>query len=241
MQKILSENQIKSFYHQNFVEDQVRDFIGFFGAKASDNMQNVMDIGGGCGFFAKYLQKQSNYSVGVLEMDPISVKSCRDSGIFAVLGDALNPEIKGDLQITAFNLILHHLVGATNCQTQDLQKRALDVWRPHVKAIFVNEYIYESYVNGFSGRLIYAITKSSILSWIGRVVSLAIPSLRANTFGVGVRFRSHEEWVNLFESCGYVVKLSTKGKKEHVSLARRLLLIKQIRRDSFCLVPQSIQ
>ena len=60
-----------------------------------------------------------------------------------------------------------------------------------IRAVFVNEYIYELYVGNVSGWLIFQVTKSRVLSWIGRVVSTVVPSLRAKTFGVSVRFRTH--------------------------------------------------
>jgi hypothetical protein len=241
MQKTLSAAQIKDFYHDNFAKDQVADFLKFFGKNVADELKQVIDIGGGCGFFAQYLQKLTDYKVMVLEMDPISVQACHDAGICAVQGDALNPKIDRNCHIVAFNLILHHLVAGTNHETLTLQRRALLVWKPQVNAIFVNEYIYESYLPGFSGWLIYIITKSPLLSLIGSVISKVIPSLRANTFGVGVRFRSREEWIRVFDSAGYIVKSSSLGQSEHVSFARKFLLIRQIRRDSFLLIPRSAQ
>lgn len=83
--------------------------------------------------------------------------------------------------------------------------------------------------------------KSPLLSLIGSVISKLIPSLRANTFGVGVRFRNREEWIRVFDSAGYIVKSSSLGQSELVSFARKYLLIRQIRRDSFLLMPRSVQ
>ena len=236
MQKILSAEQIEAFYHDQFVEDQVRHFVLLFGANS--NLKNVTDMGGGCGFFAKRLKNQAAYKVKVVDMDVASVQACRDSGIDATQGDALHPEISGHENIVSFNLILHHLVAGSDGGTLALQTAALAVWRPHVQSVFVNEYIYESYLRNFSGWLIFRITKSPVLSWFGRVVSKVVPSLKANTFGVGVRFRASQEWRRVFESAGYIVKSCVVGENEHVSLPRRLLLIKHIRRDSFMLEPR---
>ena len=86
-----------------------------------------------------------------------------------------------------------------------------------------------------SGWLIYQITSSSVLSAIGKAVSKIIPSFRANTFGTGVRFRSHDEWEKLFSHAGFKVTSSIVGRNEYVALPLRLLLIKNIRRDSFLL------
>jgi SAM-dependent methyltransferase len=240
MQKTLSNEQLEVFYHDEFVEDQTRDFISLVGTDAG-GAKVVADIGGGCGFFAKRLSHLAGYTVKVIDTDPASVEACRRIGVAAVRGDALNPQMAGDEDIVSFNLILHHLVGTSEQVTLDLQRKALAVWRAHARALFVNEYIYESYVGNVSGWLIFQITKNRILSWIGRAVSTVVPSFRANTFGVGVRFRSHQEWVNVFALAGYDVKSSMIGDEEYVSPPLRLLLIKRIRRDSFLLKPRPAQ
>jgi hypothetical protein len=203
MQKILSTEQIEAFHHDHFVESQVNHFLAIC---PPDGVANVIDMGGGCGFFAKRLMSQSDYAVKVVDMDEASVTVCRESGIDARQGDALNIAVTGNEEIVTFNLILHHLVGMTEKATLELQTKALAVWRPHIRSVFVHEYIYESYIANFSGWLIYQITKNPVLSWFGRAVSTVVPTLKANTFGVGVRFRASEEWRRVFESAGYVVK-----------------------------------
>ena len=131
-----------------------------------------------------------------------------------------------------------HWVGRSEHETYKMQGHALSVWHLTVHAIFVNEYIYESYViNNFSGWLIYQITSNSVLSGLGRFVAKLSPSLKANTFGVGVRFRLHKEWCKMFESLGFKVVGTKTGEEEFVSLLRRLLLIKNCRHDSFLLKP----
>lgn len=237
MQRVLSTEQLEAFYHDEFVEDQAQDFVALLGDRPLA-AKVVVDIGGGCGFFARRVGALTGCKVRVMEMDEASLDACRRIGVEAVRGDALNPPVTGDEEVVAFNLILHHLVGGAERITADLQRQAVARWALHVRAVFVNEYIYESFVGNLSGTLIFQITKSRILSWLGRVVSTVVPALRANTFGVGVRFRAHEEWKRLFLAAGYDVKASVVGKPEHVALPLRLLLIKEIRRDSFLLQPR---
>jgi hypothetical protein len=238
VQKVLSASQIESFYHDEFVEDQARDFATLVGATCPPT-NVVLDVGGGCGFFARRLESLLGCKVRVMETDDASIEACRGAGVEAMRGDALDPPIIDDVAIVSFNLILHHLVGASEAITMSLQKQALTFWKHHGKTVFINEYIYESYMPSFSGRLIFEITKSRALSKIGAAVSRIVPALRANTFGVGVRFRSHAEWREVFESIGYEVVGAAIGKPEYISPARRLLLIKEIRRDSFFLRPRA--
>jgi len=235
-QQKLSHSQIEAFYHDSFVESQVRDFIRLLGTPIDASSGCVVDIGGGFGFFAKALQTTTQFKVRVLDTDLQSVEHCKREGIDASQGDALNPEIIGDERVVCFNLVLHHLVGKSEAETNDLQRRALSAWHSKVPAIFVNEYIYESYVlDGFSGWLIFQITSNSALSRLGNLMAKVFPSLKANTFGVGVRFRSHAEWKKVFESLGFNVVSTVIGKQEGISLPRRMLLIKKCRRDSFLL------
>jgi len=234
-QRKLDEQRIAEFYHHNFVADQVGDFIALIGEPPLYGLQ-VSDVGGGCGYFARALQSCSGWRVRVLDLDTASVRTCHDSGIDAEIADALSPPVSADIRVVSFNLILHHLVGETAFNTRKLQIKALNVWGDKAERVFVNEYIYESWgCEHFSAWLIFFITCNHALSWFSRIVSLYVPSLRANTFGVGVRFRATRDWISLFDEAGLEVISYRRGAEEPISLARRLLLIRNCRRDSFVL------
>ena len=233
-QKALNESQIAAFYHAHFVIEQV-DHYKSIALPFTDVSKTVVDIGGGCGYFADALQSEFGLHARVLDADPKSVSKARDYGVDAVLCDALSPVKRHDEGVVCFNLILHHLVGKDEEETLTLQKSAMTAWDSDEIKIFVNEYIYESFFGNMSGWLIFQITKSTLLSSVGRVVSRAFPSLKANTFGVGVRFRSNQEWKRIFEECGFSVQKEARGISERVSLPRRFLAIKEMRRDSFLL------
>lgn len=231
----LSAEQIEAFYHDEFVDDQVRDFRALL--SGDRDREVVVDIGGGCGFFAKKLADTAGERTRVIDMDPRSVDECRRLGVEAQIGDALAPVPTGDEEVVTFNLILHHLVGNTEHDTRQLQVKALKAWHGKARNLFVNEYIYQSFVPNLSGRLIFEITSSSILSFIGRQAAKIVPAFNANTFGVGVRFRSHDEWRELFAEAGYSVIDSRIGQAERISPPLRALFIRTIRRDSFVLAP----
>ena len=230
----LSELQVHAFHHTDFVEDQVRDFERLIG----HGSWRVTDIGGGCGYFALQLQRELGCHVRVIDTDPASIQECRNAGLDADCADALNLLTMRMEDVVAFNLVLHHLVGKSERATRELQSRAITTWLPHARVVFVNEYIYESFIGNLSGWLIFQITKNPLLSALGRWASHFIPSLSANTFGVGVRFRSNQEWMRLFEEAGFSVKAHVRGAAEGVSPLWRLLLIRRISRDSFRLEPR---
>lgn len=232
-QKTLASAQTREFYHDEFVTDQVHDFGALLSGQAPNG--TLLDIGGGCGFFAAAVHREFGRPVKVLDADPESVARCGELDVPAVLGDALNPVPEPEVGIVSFNLILHHLVGQDEAATRRLQITALEKWKDRKVLIFVNEYIYQSFIGTVSGALIYRITSSKLLSAIAGMVSKFIPAFRANTFGVGVRFRAHEEWVRLFQEVGFDVVSTKIGQDEPIKAPLRSLLIKAIRRDSFLL------
>jgi hypothetical protein len=75
------------------------------------------------------------------------------------------------------------------------------------------------------------------LSALGQAIARVVPTLHANTFGVGVRFRSNADWKRLFSEAGFATIGEVRGEEERISLPRRLLFIKSIRRDSFLIAP----
>lgn len=234
MQNRLSAEQVAEFYHDEFVVDQAHDF-----RQLADPLAEgvVVDIGGGVGYFAERVKSELGHPVRVIDMDPESVAQCLARSVPAQLGDALSPPIAGDEACVCFNLILHHLVAKDESGTRKLQVGALAAWQAQGIPIFVNEYIYESFVDRLSGRLIYAVTSSQLLSALASFAARFIPAFKANTFGVGVRFRSHAEWLDLFREAGYDAQSVRIGEDEEVRLPLRLLFIKAIRRDSFYLTP----
>ena len=232
----LSPQQLEAFYTDKVADTQATNFAGM--VPPGDVL--VVDIGGGCGHFAERVRKITGRPVLVLDTDPASVAEAVRRGVPAEIGDAVNPTIRGDERVAAFNLILHHLVADTEAKTRQLQVRALAAWRDTCDYIFVNEYVYTgSVVPDFAGRFIYEVTSSRLLSHIGRMVSRlpGLGSLRANTFGVGVRFRSDDSWRRVFADAGYSVVSFTAGKPEHMPLPRKLLGIKQKRQDFYLLRP----
>jgi len=234
----LAQHQIEAFYSDRLANDQIVHFQKLVGSDLISKIRVVVDVGGGCGHFARQLVEKTGLQTRVVDSDQLSIENCkRDYGdhLEAEVGDALKPQIYGDEDVVCFNLILHHLVGSTESETRALQKQALIAWREQAKTIFINEYIYDSFIKGFSGRIIYEITRSPFLSVLGRLVGTFIPSLKANTFGIGVRFRAHHEWIELFEECGFRLIKSEYGRLERISLPRRILLIKRKKRDSFLL------
>ena len=235
MQSKLSSDQLFEFYHDEFVLDQIQHFSELFDNSEKPINGVLVDVGGGVGYFARIIQEQSNYSVRVIDTDPVSINRCKLAGLEAIIGDATNLDPMGDEAVVCFNLILHHLVSTSDKKTKELQTKAINVWKRTGCTLFINEYIYDSYLKNISGWLIYHITKSQILSTIGKVISSVVPTLRANTFGVGVRFRSHKEWETIFKEEGFTITGVKLGKEETVKLPLRLLLIKTIRRDSYLL------
>ena len=120
-QRALNTKQVEEFYHDVFVTTQLCDFVDFV-AETGLPVKKVIDIGGGCGYFANALAKKTGFDAQVVDMDPGSVAACLNIGVPAEIGDALNPAQHGDEDIVSFNLILHHLVAASNARLRRFLK-----------------------------------------------------------------------------------------------------------------------
>lgn len=233
MQKKLSQEQLQSFYTDAATRDQVRMFLTFAPMMGLNPRPVVVDVGGGQGHFAGELQDSlAGGRARVLDSDPVALAGAERRGLDAILGDALAPPLAGDEDVACFNLILHHLIGHSEAQTRSLQVQALRAWRGKAKHVFVTEYVYES---ALGARLIYWITRSKFLSALAGPIARIAPSLQANTFGVGVRFRPASEWRRLFREAGFNVAGYAPGREERVRWPRRLMAITSIRRDTFLL------
>ena len=64
LQRTLSTEQVEAFYHDLFVEDQTRHFVEMAPRPAGSGV--VVDVGGGCGFFARRLQQLTARRVRVI-------------------------------------------------------------------------------------------------------------------------------------------------------------------------------
>jgi hypothetical protein len=240
VQVTLGDKQIAAFNTDRNASEQAARFIRFsqaVGGIAPGRF--VVDVGGGNGYFARELHARTGWSVRVIDSDEKSIDGCKAlaiAGVEAVVGDAIAPQIRGDEGAAAFNLVLHHLIGRTEADTAMLQEKSLRAWRGRVPFLMVSEISYDSLAFDLTGKVIFAVTSSKLLSKIAGVVGKFVPSLRANTLGVGVRFRSKREWLSFFDRSGYRVLEVVEGEPEPISIPLRFLFVKQIRSDFFLLV-----
>lgn len=236
-QKPLSQHQVAAFHVDAYAPGQAADFAFLTKSLSLNPHKSIVDVGGGCGHFADAVRRSTCLAADVVDLDENSLEICRRlyPDVGARKGDALAPTFSGKEGVACFNLILHHLVGANDRATMELQKRALTVWSENSDYVFVNEYDYDSYIPGASGRLIFELTRSRLASAALACLGKFIPAFRANTFGVGVRFRSQGEWLEIFANCNLEAVSIVRGKPEFVSTLWRLLLLRTIRRDSFLL------
>src|SRR5690349_15237617 len=137
-QKQLSDEQIQAFRRPfpEACQKLVKDFTSIVDEKEYSG-KVVVDVGGGCGTFAKLLSDTTGCRVRVLDTDQPSLDVAAQAGVETVCGDALSPPVRGDEGVICFSLVLHHLIGATEKMTAEMQRRALAVWHPHVNSIFV--------------------------------------------------------------------------------------------------------
>lgn len=162
----------------------------------------VADIGGGVGSVAKVLcERMSNISVDVIESSALARDAFqshpRSKLVFA---DFFSCHFDKPYDFVILRTVLHHFVGASDSETESLQRRALDIVRSKMLAdggtIFVIENFYEPFFGeDLTGRMIYEATR---LKWPRHIFR----ALGANTAGEGVRFRSSKGWGRIFTEAG---------------------------------------
>jgi len=233
-QRILSKEQLSDFYIETFVAEQKAHISRLLKTDTPD--LKIVDVGGGAGFLASAVGKELGFAVTVWDIDPEAVRLARLRGVNAVEKNILTSIEKQPVDVMFFNLVLHHLVGSSNKQTLETQRVALENAKRCANTILVHEYIYESYFfDELSSWLIWLLTSSTSLVRLLRMIGKIVPSLNANTLGVGVRFHCKSGWKRQFEEAGFMVVNSIDCQREHVSLARRILLIRNLYRTTFLL------
>ena len=236
-QRKLGRPALEAFAHREFVLDQTAAFLQLFSGRLMPG-DIIVDLGGGVGHFAFHLTDLvENVSVHVIDTDISAVKRidiAQSKSVAAFHESAVEYVPSESQRIGCFNLVLHHLVGSGFRETRLLQEQAIANWCDRGKLVFVNEYIYESPFD-LGGAAIYGITSSSILSWLAGQISRFAPRLHANTFGVGVRFRSSSGWEAMFERSGFRVVGKIRGQSESVYWPLRAFGITAISRDSYLL------
>ncbi len=239
MQMTLSAESLAEFYHDDFAQEQVDDLGALAGRSMLD--ATIVDLGGGVGHFSELLRTQHRADASVLDMDGESVRRCLLRGVPALIGDAITTRAADGNDFAAFNMILHHLVAPGFRATEELQTAALAnlAIRGGPKRVFVSEFVYEGYVLNWPAALIFAVTSSKALSTAASSVARFIPSLRANTFGVGVRFRAAPDWARMFARSGWRVSAHRTHPSGPIGVAKLVALgLRSWRRDSFLLERQ---
>jgi hypothetical protein len=241
MQTILSTQSLAEFYHADFAREQVEDLCAL--AATSMLGATIVDLGGGVGHFAELLRTEHGADARVLDLDSESVRRCLDRSVPASVGDAITTRAADGADFAAFNMILHHLVGAGFHMTEKLQTAALaNLANPRgPKRVFVSEFVYEGYIPNWPAALIFAVTSSKMLSKAGASVARVVPSLRANTFGTGVRFRAASDWTRMFARSGWRVSAYRTHPSGPIGVAKLMALgLRSWRRDSFLLERSSL-
>ncbi len=141
----LYTEQVEAFSQDEFVPKQVADVTALKPPSWTGSV--VADVG--CGFFARALSDARGGRTRVIDMDPGFVEASRGLSVYAVIGDAL-PPINGDEQVAYFDLILHPLAGASESKARVPPVNALSAWRSRADTVFVNEYLYGSFVRTVS-------------------------------------------------------------------------------------------
>lgn len=242
-QRVLPKSAIDEFDTPEGVAEQIQHFKNLLGIDPSV-VFSILDVGGGTGFFVSALKSEfRNVDATILDLDQASVTKSVRKGLNSIHGSIVAPPrdlMSRRFDVISFNLVLHHIIAETDSSTVALQQQALRQARVLLKdggRIFVHEICFEGrFFADLSGLLIYRITSSHHLEKVLRFTGTIFSALKANTVGVGVRFRPLIGWEEIARSVGLEALNTCEGGPEGHSLLRKaLLLIKEVRRRSLLL------
>jgi hypothetical protein len=202
---------------------------------------NLLDVGGGNGKFLDSLM--ASLPTGrVVNLDiSAALLGLNKKNKVLIHASILDDPFKDDTEERKFdvitvNWVLHHMIGATERDCRMLQLGTLEACKSALRSgglIAVAENDYRSWLrDDYSGRLIYAITRSRVLARFARRF--------ANTAGVGVRFRTERGWRRLFDQAGLTVAGVFHGEKWRTRFWKRALLgMRAPRHVHFLLLPKA--
>jgi SAM-dependent methyltransferase len=210
------------------------------GAINEGEIFSVLDVGGGNGQFVDRLLQLYPSATGCVFDYSSSMlsKSRPDSRKTLVQGSAteLGKHFSGRrFDLITVNMLLHHLVGQTEKETLEnvnsclLSIRELLTPTGH---LIVYEQTYEGVLPGLQpGKIIFSLTSVK-----NTLISRALRNLGANTAGTGVRFRSRNEWIALFQGARFKIRNDSPVTLDKPPMLRKLPLnIKQVGSHFFAL------
>lgn len=195
----------------------------------NDGNFSFVDVGGGNGLFADRVLANYPQSQGtVLDSSELLLsKNTKNTRKKIIRADALDLVNFGNYDIIFCNWVLHHLV-KTGSYTQTTKN--LEIFFDSSRKVLssrgrlsIFEIDYNGFIDDLPGKSIFHLTSSKFIAPL-------TSKLGANTAGVGVCFRSHNEWVRKIEKSGYKILSYTQDSEDTpLSLMKKyLLFIKKV-------------
>jgi ubiquinone/menaquinone biosynthesis C-methylase UbiE len=171
---------------------------------------SFLDLGGGNGIFSdRLLHRYPAARCVVLDNSELLIgrnqPNPRKSIILASVDEMDSKLANQQFDIIFMNWLLHHLVADSYSQTRKNVQSVLRSATRHLTPggrVSVFENLCDGILlDGLPSHLIFHITSSHLLAPLTK-------KLGANTAGVGVCYRSGQQWLDLFGECGLAAKYS---------------------------------
>lgn len=186
----------KTISAQNYDSKTVIEFLN----NKKKSSLNGLDIGGGCGTFAKTIVENTSLDINIDILDPSKLAldnfdKSEKTNLIPQYFNSFESNKKYDFII--LKTVLHHIIGIDENTTLKLQEEFITKAVSMLNddgVLFVEENFYEGWLKtDITGKLIFFWTKLKIIESVIRF-------LGANTAGEGVRFRSRDNWRKIFNS-----------------------------------------
>lgn len=171
-------------------------------------IESALDLGGGNGVLCDRLllsglcKKATVFDLS----DEMLRRNKRVANKSIVHGDIFSDPEKllgsKSYDVVFINMVLHHLVGSSSKECLALLAKACE----NLRKLCTDDALVVVYEQSYSRRLFFGPSPGRLIYYLTRIKNPLISSvfrmLGANTASVGVRFRSRDEWVTIFEAMG---------------------------------------
>lgn len=222
----LSNPQLAAFDHDYVTDQGFAAIQEHLESEFGDRPFDVLDVGGGAGFFVdRLLKRYPNMSATVLDNSALlldqNVAHPRKRTLMGSGTDLLAAVGDQRFDVVFFNFALHHFVVRRYADTRELQRVALRQATQILSErgrVCVSEIAYEGAVyHNLPSRIAFEVTASQRLAKLTK-------RLGANTAGCGICFLSSSAWRREFARAGLTVAAEDWEPMRRFKLLSRLRL-----------------
>lgn len=247
--KTIQINETQKMIYQNEEIIRMEDYFKIY-HKILEEMKKkeqlmILDIGGGGGYFARYMKEQirggngyTKLKIFVIDTVTYDAWDIEDDDIEYILCDAVNLSNifeKESFDYIFCNMFVHHLIGNNYKASANIRKNVFEsvekILKKDGKLLVTDNFNDGFLLNSISCRIVYALTTCT-----NPVLRPLFFRLGAHSAGSGVCMMSEKMWENLLEDTGFRIIQKQLSKSDKWSWIKKIVLLNKYYRQRCFLV-----